>query len=78
MANENDTTEFGFRNGNVTVSQDGDKDRLVIESMVGPLINTLPVRVRLDGDRPVGAWLQACWLRRWCDLSPPTRMASSG
>lgn len=32
MANENDTTEFGFRNGNVKVSQLGDADVLLIES----------------------------------------------
>jgi non-ribosomal peptide synthetase component F len=29
------------------------------DRMVGCLINTLPVRVRLSGEQPVGAWLQA-------------------
>jgi non-ribosomal peptide synthetase component F len=29
-----------------------------IESIVGPLINTLPVRVRLDAEKPVLAWLE--------------------
>lgn len=29
-----------------------------VESMIGMLINNIPIRVRVDGDRPVGMWLR--------------------